>query len=151
MCFLCISGAKALISALLKVNPSVRLTASQTLQNSWLLHAAAQSDQEEATETSNINMNRKDTLRSGCRKRGIWGNQPKLDIKTEGAQVAQSEENREESTNKYREANRNNKDMQTPERPLQVREINKNSHMLEVSVLVQKADKPQSPGPGCPH
>ncbi|KAK2836491.1 hypothetical protein Q7C36_014360 [Tachysurus vachellii] len=136
-------GAKALISALLKVNPSVRLTASQTLQNSWLLHAAAQSDQEEVPENSNIIINRKDTLRSGCRKRGIWGNQPKLDIKTEVAQVAQSEENREESTNKYREANRNNTDMQTPERPLQVREINKNSHMLEVSVLVQKADKPE--------
>lgn len=141
---MCISGAKVLINALLEVNPSVRLTAGQTLQNSWLLHAAAQSDQEEATDTSNNNINRKDALKSGRRKRGVWGNQPKLDISAEIDQVAQSEGNREGSTDKYKETKRDQKDKQTPERPSQVREeINKNGHMIEVSVLVQKADIPK--------
>ncbi|KAK3511671.1 hypothetical protein QTP70_014551 [Hemibagrus guttatus] len=128
-------GAKALISALLEVNPSVRLTASQTLQNSWLLHAAAQSDQEEATDTSDININRKDAFKSGRRKRGVWGNQPKLDISEKIDQVAQSEGNREGSTDKYRE---------TPERPsLTGEEIKKNGHTIEVPVLVQKTDVPE--------
>ncbi|XP_026785866.3 serine/threonine-protein kinase DCLK3 [Pangasianodon hypophthalmus] len=136
-------GAKVLISALLEVNPTVRLTASQTLQNSWLLHAAAQSDQEEATDTSNIIINKKDTLKSGRRKHGAWGNQPKLDMSVEIAQVAQTEGNRESNTNKYRETNMDQKDKQTPKRPSQVREISKNDHQLEVSVLVQKAETPE--------
>lgn len=104
-----------MISALLEVNPTVRLTASQTLQNSWLLHAAAQSDQEEVTDTSNIIINKKDTIRSGCRKRGAWDNQPKLDMSAEIAQVAQTEGNRESSTDKYRETIMDQKDKQTPE------------------------------------
>lgn len=138
-----ISGAKVLIRALLEVNPTVRLTASQTLQNSWLLHAAAQSGQEVATDTSNIIINKKDTLKSGCRKRGVWGNPPQPDISTELAQVAQTEENNGSSTYKHRETNMNQKDKQISKRPSQVSEINKNGHMLEVSVLVQKVDIPE--------
>ncbi|XP_077051922.1 serine/threonine-protein kinase DCLK3 [Siphateles boraxobius] len=37
-------GAKALVRALLEVNPNRRLTASETLQRDWLQHAAAQKD-----------------------------------------------------------------------------------------------------------
>uniref|UniRef100_A0A8C2ILZ3 non-specific serine/threonine protein kinase n=1 Tax=Cyprinus carpio TaxID=7962 RepID=A0A8C2ILZ3_CYPCA len=37
-------GAKALVRALLEVNPKRRLTASQTLQHDWLQHATAQKD-----------------------------------------------------------------------------------------------------------
>lgn len=136
----CISGSKVLISALLEVNPTVRLTASQTLQNSWLLHAAAQSDQEEATDTSNLIIKNSDQLKSECKKHGSWGNQQML---AEITQVAQNEGNRESSTNKYKETNMDQKDKQTPERPSQVREISKNGYRLGVSVLVQKADIPE--------
>lgn len=136
----CISGAKGLIRAMLELNPTVRLTASQTLQNNWLLHAAAQSDQEEATDTSNVTNNKKDTLKSGRRKYGAWGNQPKPDMSAEIAQVAQTEGNRESSIIKYRETNMDQTDKQTTKRPSQVREISKNADLLEVSVLVQKAD-----------
>ncbi|XP_053469437.1 serine/threonine-protein kinase DCLK3 [Ictalurus furcatus] len=134
--------AKDLISALLEVNPTVRLTASQTLQNSWLLHAAALSDQEEATDTSNIINNKKDTLETG-RRNGAWGNPPKLDMSAEIVQVAQTDRKRESSTNKYRETSMDPIDKQTSERPSQVREISKNGNLLEVSVLVEKADIPE--------
>lgn len=132
-----------MISALLEVDPTVRLTASQALQNSWLLHAAAQSDQKEATDTSNVIINKKDTLESGHRKHGAWGNQPKPDMSAEIAQMAQTEGNRESSMSKYKEINMDLVEKQTPKRPLQVREINKNGHPLEVSLLVQKADIPE--------
>lgn len=132
-----------MISALLEVNPTVRLTASQTLQNSWLLQAAAQSDQEEATDTINIIINKKDTIKSGCTKQEARGNQLKLDMSAEVAQVVQTEGNRESSTDKYRETIMDQKDKQTPERPSQVREISKDGHLPEVSVLVQKADIPE--------
>lgn len=131
-----------MISALLEVNPTVRLTASQTLQNSWLLHAAALSDQEEATDTSNIINNKKDTLETG-RRNGAWGNPPKLDMSAEIVQVAQTDRKRESSTNKYRETSMDPIDKQTSERPSQVREISKNGNLLEVSVLVEKADIPE--------
>ncbi|KAI4871843.1 hypothetical protein NFI96_016402, partial [Prochilodus magdalenae] len=49
-------GAKVLIRGLLEVNPAVRLTASQTLQNKWLLDAASQRDHTGDT-SSNSNTN----------------------------------------------------------------------------------------------
>lgn len=129
-----------MIRALLEVNPTVRLTASQTLQDSWLLHVAAQNDQEEATDTSNIIINKKDTLESEYRKHGAWGNQPKPDMSAETAQMSQTEGNRESSIRKYRETSMDQTKKQNPKSPSQVREISKNGHLLEVSVLVQKAD-----------
>ncbi|KAL1256077.1 hypothetical protein QQF64_014138 [Cirrhinus molitorella] len=45
-------GAKALVRALLEVNPKRRLTASQTLQHDWLQHAMAQKDHKEAIKAT---------------------------------------------------------------------------------------------------
>ncbi|XP_062842084.1 serine/threonine-protein kinase DCLK3 [Trichomycterus rosablanca] len=89
-------GAKALIRALLEVDPVVRLTASQTLQNSWLLHAASQSDHKEATKTSDIVITRKDDLKSRSIKH--QSNQANLEI---SAPEEQNEENKKSITNKY--------------------------------------------------
>lgn len=47
---MCFPGAKALVRALLEVNPNRRLTASQTLQQDWLQHAAAQEDHQGAAK-----------------------------------------------------------------------------------------------------
>lgn len=49
---MCFPGAKALIRALLEVNPNRRLTASQTLQHDWLQHAAAQKDHKGAAKAN---------------------------------------------------------------------------------------------------
>lgn len=130
-----------MITGLLEVDPTVRLTASQALQNSWLLHAVAQSDQEETTDTSNVTINKKDMLESGHRKHGAWGNQPNPDMSAEVAQMAQTEGNRESSISKYKEINMDPADKQTPKRASQVRENSENCHLLEVSLLVQKADR----------
>ncbi|TSK31379.1 Serine/threonine-protein kinase DCLK3 [Bagarius yarrelli] len=130
-------GAKQLISALLEVNPTVRLTASQTLQNSWLLCVVAQSDQEEAT---NIIINKKSPHKSGYRNRMDFGNQLKLD---KSSDITQTERNGESNTVKYSENNLDQKNKQTLERPSQAREIIDKGHMLEVSVLVHKADIPK--------
>ncbi|KAG1946905.1 serine/threonine-protein kinase DCLK3 [Pimephales promelas] len=45
-------GAKALVRALLEVNPNRRLTAGQTLQQDWLQHAAAQQDHKGAAKAT---------------------------------------------------------------------------------------------------
>ncbi|XP_051527363.1 serine/threonine-protein kinase DCLK3-like [Myxocyprinus asiaticus] len=45
-------AAKALVRALLEVNPTRRLTASQTLQHDWLQHVIAQKDRKGATKTT---------------------------------------------------------------------------------------------------
>ncbi|KAK7125115.1 hypothetical protein R3I94_019226 [Phoxinus phoxinus] len=45
-------GAKALVRALLEVNPNRRLTASQTLQQDWLQHAEAQIDHQGAAKAT---------------------------------------------------------------------------------------------------
>ncbi|KAK9957619.1 hypothetical protein ABG768_011851 [Culter alburnus] len=45
-------GAKALVRALLEVNPKRRLTASQTLQHDWLQHTTAQKDHKGATKAT---------------------------------------------------------------------------------------------------
>ncbi|KAI5091749.1 serine/threonine-protein kinase DCLK3 [Silurus meridionalis] len=129
-------GAKVLVRALLEVNPTVRLTASQTLQNSWLVHAVAQSDHEEAKNSSNIN--KKGTIQEH-RKHGEWENQPKPDKTAEIDQVTQIDRNTENITDKYRETNMDQKNMQSLERPSQVKEISKNGHLLKATVLVQKA------------
>ncbi|XP_066531975.1 serine/threonine-protein kinase DCLK3 [Hoplias malabaricus] len=60
-------GAKALIRALLEVNPAVRLTASQTLQNRWLQHAVSQSDHMVETQT----INKKDQLKPSRNPLGL--------------------------------------------------------------------------------
>lgn len=129
-----------MISALLEVKPTMRLTASQALQNSWLLHAAASSDQEEVTDTSNIIMNKKGTLKPERRKHVAWGNQHKPDMSADIGKVAQSERS---STNKYREINMDRKCKQTAESSSQVRGISKNGHVLKLSALEQKADIPK--------
>ncbi|KAF5908632.1 serine/threonine-protein kinase DCLK3 [Clarias magur] len=119
-------GAKVLIRALLEVKPTVRLTASQTMQNAWL-RTAAQSVQEEATDSRSINGNKKETIKSGRGKHRALGNQPKLGTSAEISRVAQTEGN----TNKYRETNVKQKVQQSPERLSRARESNKNGHMLE--------------------
>ncbi|XP_073678562.1 serine/threonine-protein kinase DCLK3 [Garra rufa] len=50
-------GAKALVRALLEVNPKRRLTASQTLQHDWLLHATAQKDHKGAIKATDSTSN----------------------------------------------------------------------------------------------
>lgn len=85
---MCVSGAKTLIRALLEVDPSVRLTASQTLQNSWLLHAASKSDHETATKTCNTVVTGQDYLNS----RGIKCENSQTNLK-----ILLPEEKKEES------------------------------------------------------
>ncbi|XP_067281442.1 serine/threonine-protein kinase DCLK3 [Pseudorasbora parva] len=51
-------GAKALVRALLEVNPKRRLTASQTLQHDWLQHATAQKDHKVATKATHTTAER---------------------------------------------------------------------------------------------
>ncbi|KTF80394.1 hypothetical protein cypCar_00029845 [Cyprinus carpio] len=46
------TGAKAVVRALLEVSPKRRLTASQTLQHGWLLHAIAQKDHKGAIKAT---------------------------------------------------------------------------------------------------
>ncbi|XP_050992738.1 serine/threonine-protein kinase DCLK3 [Labeo rohita] len=50
-------GAKALVMALLEVNPKRRLTASQTLQHDWLQHATAQKDHKGAIKATDSTSN----------------------------------------------------------------------------------------------
>ncbi|XP_051520253.1 serine/threonine-protein kinase DCLK3-like isoform X2 [Myxocyprinus asiaticus] len=45
-------GAKALVRALLEVDPTRRLTASQTLQHDWLLHVTSQKDHKGVTKAT---------------------------------------------------------------------------------------------------
>ncbi|XP_055075005.2 serine/threonine-protein kinase DCLK3 [Misgurnus anguillicaudatus] len=45
-------GAKALVRALLEVDPKKRLTANQTLQHDWLQHATAQKDHKGSTQAT---------------------------------------------------------------------------------------------------
>ncbi|KAK7138632.1 hypothetical protein R3I93_015920 [Phoxinus phoxinus] len=51
-------GAKALVRALLEVNPNRRLTASQTLQQDWLQHAEAQIDHQGAAKATHTTAER---------------------------------------------------------------------------------------------
>ncbi|XP_076865048.1 serine/threonine-protein kinase DCLK3 [Brachyhypopomus gauderio] len=59
------NGAKVLIRALLEVDPNVRLTARQTLQNSWLQHATAQIDHKGEINANAID--KKDQLKASHR------------------------------------------------------------------------------------
>lgn len=49
---LCVLGAKALVRALLEVDPKTRMTASQTLHHHWLQHATAEKDHKGATKAT---------------------------------------------------------------------------------------------------
>ncbi|KAL6457051.1 hypothetical protein MHYP_G00340140 [Metynnis hypsauchen] len=95
-------GAKVLIRALLEVDPAVRLTASQTLQDRWLLHAASQNDHKGDTNSSGITVNNKDQPKSGSRE----------------------DESNRPQPNTLR-------DQQTLESPVQTREASKNDHVQE--------------------
>ncbi|XP_072530963.1 serine/threonine-protein kinase DCLK3 [Salminus brasiliensis] len=103
-------GAKALIRALLEVNPAVRLTASETLQNSWLLHAASQGGHTGEMNATCFTAHRTDPI-----------DPPKPRMSAQTGQSAQIKGNRENSSNNYtpqhnREINTDQRDHQTPER-----------------------------------
>ncbi|KAG9279839.1 serine/threonine-protein kinase DCLK3 [Astyanax mexicanus] len=124
-------GAKALIRALLEVNPAVRLTASQTLQNSWLLHAASQSGHTgETTNNQPKPASRKDAV-----------NHHKQDISAETGQSAQNKDNKH-TPQQNTEINTEHTDPQTPDRTLPARETSKNSHIQEIPA--QPADPQQN-------
>ncbi|KAK1805104.1 hypothetical protein P4O66_019457, partial [Electrophorus voltai] len=133
------NGAKVLIRALMEVDPSVRLTASQTLQNSWLLHATTQTDHKVAINANDATIDKKDHLKPShitdeC-------NQLKSDSSNSLSSIVQSDQiNSNSRENKYkgtsehdRETNRSQRDQQPLERISHARETSKNGNILEIS------------------
>uniref|UniRef100_A0AAR2L190 Doublecortin-like kinase 3 n=1 Tax=Pygocentrus nattereri TaxID=42514 RepID=A0AAR2L190_PYGNA len=97
-----IAGAKVLIRALLEVDPATRLTASQTLQDRWLLHATSQIDHKGDTNSNSITVNSKDQPKPGSREDKSNRPQPNM-----------------------------LRDQQTLESPVQRREASKNGHVQD--------------------